>query len=739
MSHVAIWLGWLTVMTWPALAGFAVEPPAGENAQAPDLFEDQPTPLVAKIPRSDVEQDRVQAAALFALGRMRQQRNDRAGALQSYERAYRYDPDSVSILGEVVPLAFQLKRNGEAARYAVISAEKNPTDPAFLRQLATLLAAQKDWTRALKLYEKAIQLQDEAKPSESMVRMRLEMGRLYFLTEQHAKAADAFSFFRDALANPEQFSLDAASQKKLLGNADRTYSFLGDAFLEAGRLDEAAEMYRKANDVKASEGLLALRMARIAAKDNRHQDATDKLQVYFDAKLSVAGTAPYELLRQVLLDPSQNPAEAQRRLQAELETLYEADPSNLPLGYYLASRYRESSVLAKAEKTYLELIKAQPTIEGYQALLDIYHRGGQIERLLEILGQAVLRTNSNTLEPLGKEAKAIAADAQLLDRLIAAARQKRKDDPKSLDPGKALAVGFLAIWGNRLDAAEEFLTAAAGAGSLQKPDVLRSWGLELFMAEHYQQAANVFQQAIDGPVSPEGIPDFYFFLAGALEMAGKTDDALAAGKKAAALRRGSPRFQSRVPWILYHARRYEQAKESYRELVEKYNADYNTPATREVVRDAKLVLSNIGVIQNDLPTAEEWLEQVLDEFPEDIGASNDLGYLWADQGKHLVRSLEMVRRAVDGEPDNVAYRDSLGWALFHLKRYQEAVEELQKAAAGDNPDGVILDHLGDAYLNIDDRAKAIQMWQKAKTLFEQQKDTEKVEATEAKIKKHTSQ
>ena len=739
MSHVAIWLGWLAVLTWPALAGFSVEPPADESALTPDIFEDRPAPLVAKIPRSEAEQDRVQAAALFALGRMRQQRNDRAGALESYERAYRYDPGAVSILAEVVPLAFQLQRNAEAARYAVISAEKNPTDPAFLGQLAALLTSEGDWTRALKLYEKAVPLQDRAKPNESMVRTRLKMGQLYVLTEQYAKAADAFSFFRDALANPERFSLTVASQKKLLGNAGRTYALLGDAFLEAGRLDEAANMYRKANDVKANEGLLAFRMARIAAKGNRHQDARDKLQVYFDAKLSVAGTAPYELLREALLDLSQDPAEVQRRLQARLETLYESDPSNVPLGYYLASGYRQSSALSKAEKTYVKLIKAQPTIEGYQALLDIYHREGQIERLLEILGQAVLRTNSNTLEPLGKEAKAIAADAEFLDRLIAAASQGLKDDPKSLDPGKALAVGFLAVWGNRLDAAEEFLTVAASAGSLRKPDVLRSWGLEMFMAEQYERAADVFQQAIDDHVSLEGIPDFYFFLAGALEMAGKTDDALAAGRKAAALRRGSPRFQSRVPWILYHARRYEQAKQSYRELVEKYNADYNTPVTREVVRDARLILSNIGVLQNDLPVAEEWLERVLDEFPEDIGASNDLGYLWADQGKHLGRALEMVRRAVDGEPDNVAYRDSLGWALFRLQRYQEAVEELQKAAAGDDPDGVILDHLGDAYLNIDDRAKAIKMWQKAKTLFERQKDTVKVEATETKIEKHTSE
>ena len=60
---------------------------------------------------------------------------------------------------------------------------------------------------------------------------------------------------------------------------------------------------------------------------------------------------------------------------------------------------------------------------------------------------------------------------------------------------------------------------------------------------------------------------------------------------------------------------------------------------------------------------------MLDEFPDDAGAMNDLGYLWADQDKNLQRARRMIRKAVDAEPDNAAYRDSLGWVLFRLGRY----------------------------------------------------------------------
>ncbi len=57
----------------------------------------------------------------------------------------------------------------------------------------------------------------------------------------------------------------------------------------------------------------------------------------------------------------------------------------------------------------------------------------------------------------------------------------------------------------------------------------------------------------------------------------------------------------------------------------------------------------------------------------------------------------MIQLAVADSPDNAAYRDSLGWVLYRLNRYSEALAELQKAAAGDSPDGEILNHLGDTY------------------------------------------
>ncbi|MGC3968242.1 MAG: hypothetical protein QM775_12985 [Pirellulales bacterium] len=127
---------------------------------------------------------------------------------------------------------------------------------------------------------------------------------------------------------------------------------------------------------------------------------------------------------------------------------------------------------------------------------------------------------------------------------------------------------------------------------------------------------------------------------------------------------------------------------------------------------------------------------------------NDLGYLWADEGKNLGRALEMVQKAVAAEPENRAYRDSLGWVYFKLGRFAEAVAELELAIkpehskAGDSksddkkadePDGVILDHLGDAYAALGRKVDAVQVWRRAEASFAKEDDQEKLAAVRKKI------
>ena len=92
----------------------------------------------------------------------------------------------------------------------------------------------------------------------------------------------------------------------------------------------------------------------------------------------------------------------------------------------------------------------------------------------------------------------------------------------------------------------------------------------------------------------------------------------------------------------------------------------------------------------------------------------------------------MIEKAVASDPKNMAYRDSLGWALYRLGRADEAVAELQAAASVEQPDGVILDHLGDALAKSGNTAAAVDAWTRSAAAFEKNSDAEKAKVVRDK-------
>ena len=70
------------------------------------------------------------------------------------------------------------------------------------------------------------------------------------------------------------------------------------------------------------------------------------------------------------------------------------------------------------------------------------------------------------------------------------------------------------------------------------------------------------------------------------------------------------------------------------------------------------------------------LRQVLAAEPANANALNYLGYMLAVRGEQLDEAITLVRRALDAEPDNGAYLDSLGWAHFRRGDLDEAEKYL---------------------------------------------------------------
>ncbi len=152
------------------------------GADSSDPLDQRPEPLTPKVPRTEAETDRVQAEALFAAGRMLEQRDDIAGALRRYQRAARYDPEGVPILRSVVDMAVRLRRNAEATRYALRYAELDASNAALMHCLARILTAEDNSSQAIALYDRALKANASLHTSET-AEMLLELGRLQYLTK----------------------------------------------------------------------------------------------------------------------------------------------------------------------------------------------------------------------------------------------------------------------------------------------------------------------------------------------------------------------------------------------------------------------------------------------------------------------------------------------------------------------------------------------------------------------------
>lgn len=93
---------------------------------------------------------------------------------------------------------------------------------------------------------------------------------------------------------------------------------------------------------------------------------------------------------------------------------------------------------------------------------------------------------------------------------------------------------------------------------------------------------------------------------------------------------------------------------------------------------------------------------------------NYLGYMWVERNENLDEAAQLIKRALDMEPNNGAYIDSLGWLYFKQGKYQEALTELLRAAELlPEPDAVVFEHVADAYDKLGKKTEAVLYWQKA--------------------------
>jgi tetratricopeptide (TPR) repeat protein len=222
-------------------------------------------------------------------------------------------------------------------------------------------------------------------------------------------------------------------------------------------------------------------------------------------------------------------------------------------------------------------------------------------------------------------------------------------------------------------------------------------------AKQFDKAIEVSRKAVDS--NPKAV-DLKLMLAGELGDEGKADDGIAMAK---GLLKNDNSDDDRKVWL-------EIAQMNTRQHRWKDAEDaLNKAGTLTTKKEDRLYLlflrGALAERQKRFEPAEEFFHQALDLDPSNAMVLNYFGYMLADKGSKLPEALKMIRKAVEQEPMNGAYLDSLGWAYFKLGQYELAEENLRQAVERDQADPTVHEHLGDLYEKTGRIRLAAAQWQ----------------------------
>ena len=581
-------------------------------------------------------------------------------AIEQYKLALTADPDSAMLQDGIANLYFRLGRIREAVSAAQEQVNKHPDDVDAHTLLGRVYLRSLDDRQGQQGPQSQEMLAAAIKEYETIARLKpkdlethLLLGQLYGLNHDSAKAEQEF---RTAQA------IDPNSEEVVLSMA-RLY-------MEEGDLPKAAKVI----------------------SDVPEEDRSSRM----------------DLMLGGIDDQLKQPKKAAEAYQAAVNQ----DPDNADAKRALAGALQASGQMDAAAKIYSQLVGSDP--QDAQALIrqaDIQRQQGHYDQALATLKKAETLVSDNVelsynealvYDALGRFDESI----KTIKKVLASTASPNGTYEDSDRSNRALFLDRLAIVdreaGKDEDSVAAYKQMAALGGEYQARGA--EGEIDSYRDEHNWTAALSTAQAA-ATAAPDN-RELQLTYARQLGDNNKLDEGVKLAEKQL---KGTP--DDREVYVTLadmqsRAKHWKQASEA----LDKAEATASKP-------EEKLF---IYYFRGTIADREKLYDQADEEFrkglaidPNYAAIENDYGYMLAERGVKLAQATSMLQKAVQFDPQNGAYLDSLAWAYFRQGEYTMAEDTERKAILRQPNDPSILAHLGEIYAHNGKLSLAVAEWERS--------------------------
>lgn len=589
-------------------------------------------------------------------------RSDLAGkAIDEYRQAIDADPGSEYLTAGLAELYAKTGRIRDAVMEAQDILKRDPNNleahkllgRIYLRSMGDIQGGAQNQNvlkLAIEQYEEIIKLE---KDNDNLVEDHLLLGRLYRLNNDLVKAENEFK-----------------TAVKLEPDSEEAVTTLAYLYNEEGDSTHAAQTLNSVPDTSRS------------------------------AKLYSALGYTYEQQKQY-----------KKAIEAYRHAI-ELDRDNLDAIRGLAQNLQNDGQTQAALDQYKIIADANPEdAQTYLRMAEIYKKSGQFDQALDNLkkAQSIVQDSvevpyemASVYQAQGRYEDAVQTLKELLDKT-------QKPDANYSQSDKNNRAVFLERLGTNY---REMNNNQLAIETFRK---ILSLGDEN-AARGYQEIIDTYREAKDWSsataTAKEGVQklpnnrELKMVLASQLADSGQPDAGI---QQVKSLLKGTPEDRDvyiAISQMSSRLRRWPEAEEAI-------NKAEQLSSKPEEKQYAAFVKGSIFERQKKYELAEEQFRKILADDPQNAMTLNYLGYMLADRGVRLDEALGYVKKAIEMDPANGAYLDSLGWTYYKLGKYDLAEASLTKALQHTPNDPTVQEHMGDVYQKTGRLKLAAVHWERA--------------------------